>query len=120
MHLPVPGTRYLALISFLALKRYRALPSFFRFTFEIQRQLKTAPGLVGYALDAQPLALRFWTLSVWLDQKSLNDFVAHLPHARAIQALAPHMGKTQFVQWFVESNEIPISWAAAKSRLDQS
>src|SRR5258706_9801976 len=88
---PTPGTRYLALISYLPLKHFRAIPNFFRFTSEIRRQLRTAPGLIGYSLDARPFARRFWTLSVWHDQQSLTDFVNHAPHNRIMQKLAQHL-----------------------------
>jgi len=116
----VAGNRYLALISYLPLKHFRAIPNFFRFTSEIRRQLRTAPGLIGYSLDARPLARTFWTLSVWRDQQSLSDFVAAVPHSRIMQSLAPHMGKSQFAQWTVESNEIPLDWNTAKARITQS
>jgi hypothetical protein len=117
---PTPGARYLALISYLPLKHFRAIPNFFRFSFEIQRQLRTAPGLIGYALEARPFSRKFWTLSAWQDEQSLQDFVGALPHSRVMKDLAPHMGKSQFAQWTVESPEIPLDWAAAKARITQS
>ena len=117
---PAPGAPYLALISYLPLKHFRAIPNFFRFSFEIQRQLRTSPGLIGYSLEARPFARKFWTLSAWRDEQSLQDFVGALPHSRVMKDLAPHMGKSQFAQWTVESQEIPIDWAAAKARIAQS
>src|SRR6201998_1020760 len=101
-----PGTSNLALISYLPLKHFRAGPQFFRSAYEIMGQLRRSPGLIGYSLDARPFALEFWTLSVWRDQQALLDFVDALPHGRIMQSLAPHMGKTQFVEWIVESHEI--------------
>lgn len=120
METPVAGIRYLALISYLPLKHFRALPKFFRFTFEIQRQLQSTRGLIGYSLDAQPFARKFWTLSVWGDQQSLTNFVGALPHSRVMQQLAPHMAKTQFAQWIVESHQVPLDWPAAKARITQT
>jgi hypothetical protein len=117
---PVAGNSYLALISYLPLKHFRAVPKFFQCTFEIQRQLRTSPGLIGYSLEAQPLARKFWTLSVWSDQQSLMDFVGRVPHSRIMQELAPHLGKSQFVRWTVESQEIPLDWISAKARITQS
>jgi hypothetical protein len=114
---PTPGNRYLALISYLPLIHFRALPKFFRFSAEIQRQLRTAPGLIGYSLAAQPFARKFWTLSVWRDQPSLEAFVGALPHSWVMRDLAPHLGKSQFAQWSVESHEIPLDWTAAKPRI---
>ena len=115
--LPLPGTSYCALISYLPLKHFRAIPKFFRFTYEIMSQLRNSPGLIGYSLDARPFARKFWTLSVWRDQKSMMDFVGAIPHDRIMQALAPHLGKTQFAQWAVKSHEVPLDWRSAKARL---
>jgi hypothetical protein len=114
---PLPGTTYFALISYLPLKHFRAIPKFFRFTYEIMSQLRSSPGLIGYSLDARPFARNFWTLSVWRDQKTLMDFVGAVPHDRIMHALAPHLGKTQFAQWAVESREVPLDWNSAKARL---
>jgi hypothetical protein len=117
---PVPGKQYLALISYLPLQHFRAVPKFFRFTFEIQRQLKSSPGLIGYALEARLFSKTFLTLSVWRDEISLKGFVGALPHSRIMQALAPHMGKSQFAQWTVEAHQTPPDWSSAKARLTQS
>ena len=117
---PVPGREYLALISYLPLLHYRALPKFFRFALKTQGQLRASPGLVGYAMEATPWSLKAWTISVWENQQSLNNFVRGLPHSTIMQALAPHMGKTQFAQWLVTAREIPLDWRSAKARLHQT
>ena len=117
---PAPGRQYLALISYLPLRRLRGLPDLLRFLFQIRRQLKTASGLIGYSLDAKPFSLMFWTLSAWEDQQSLNNFVRQVPHSQAMQAMAPYMGKTKFVQWAVAQTEIPLDWHSAKPRLIQA
>src|SRR5262249_2775479 len=114
---PEPGREYLALLSYLPLRHFRAIPKFFRFTFETQRQLNTAAGLIGYSLDAQPFRRRFWTLSVWEDSQSLMNFVRQAPHSRIMQELAPHMDRTQFVQWKVTASDFPLKWPEAKARL---
>ena len=114
---PEPGLEYLALISYLPLRHFRAVPSFFRYTLETQRQLKTAPGRLGYSLDAQPFRRRFYTLSVWEDSQSLQDFVQQLPHSRIMQDLSPHMGKSQFAQWKLTAQDYPPDWDQSKARL---
>ena len=117
---PVPGKTYLALISFLPLKHFRAIPAFIRYSIQTRRQLKSTHGVIGYALFASPFARKFWTLSVWEDQQSLDNFVRQIPHSRIMQEMLPHMGKSQFAQWAVTHSEIPLDWATAKSRLNQS
>jgi hypothetical protein len=114
---PESDREYLALLSFLPLKHYRMIPRFLWLTLETQRQLQKSAGLIGYSLQAEPLRRRFWTLSVWGDGAALMDFVRHAPHSKIMQSLAPHMGKTQFVQWKVTASEIPPSWNEAKSRM---
>ena len=116
---PIPGKTYLALISFLPLKHFRAIPAFIRYSIQTQRQLKSSRGIIGYSLDARPFALKFWTLSVWEDRQSLDNFVRQIPHSRAMQALAPHMDQTQFAQWAVTQTDLPPDWTAAKSRLNR-
>lgn len=114
---PREGKDYVALLSYLPLKQYRMIPKFLRLTRETQQQLAQSRGLVGYSEGAAFLARRFWTLSVWEDRQSLMDFVHEIPHSRIMQALAPHMGKTQFAEWTVRAAEIPVRWADAKRRM---
>jgi heme-degrading monooxygenase HmoA len=114
---PEDGKEYVALLSFLPLKRYRTIPKLARLAIETMRQLATSHGLIGYSLLAELTRKRFWTLSVWKDRQSLTDFVEHIPHSRIMQDLAPHMDKTQFVEWTVRASEIPIPWDAARKRM---
>jgi hypothetical protein len=114
---PEPGREYVALLSYLPLRSFLAMPKFIRFTLEILDQLRKAGGLIGYTLYAEPLAKRFWTLSAWEDAQALMNFVWRAPHSRIMQDLAPDMGKTQFVQWKVGAADLPLEWADAKARL---
>ncbi len=117
---PVPGKTYLALVSYLPLRNFRAIPALFRYSVQTHRQLKTTPGVIGYSLQAKPFARKFCTLSVWEDQQSLDNFVRQIPHSQIMQAMAPHLGKSQFAQWTVTAAEIPLGWPAAKARLESS
>jgi hypothetical protein len=110
-------SEYVALLSFLPLKQYRTIPLFLWLTFQTQRQLHKSQGLIGYSLHAQPLRRQFWTLSAWENQQSLMHFVHQVPHAKIMRMLAPHMGKTQFMQWKVKASEIPLNWDAARARM---
>ena len=108
---------YHALLSYLPLNKYSAVPGFFRFSFQIQRQLRSTPGVVGYSLRAKILSRNFWTLSVWQDQNTLMDFVAKIPHGEAMKAMIPHMGSSRFAQWKVTGSSLPLSWVEAMQRL---
>jgi hypothetical protein len=75
-----PEREYLALLTTLPLRSYGAMPRFLRFARQIQRQLRGAPGLLGYSVLARPWRKQFWTLSVWEGEQALMDFVNAVPH----------------------------------------
>jgi len=107
---------YIALLSYLPLKRYRAIPRFLQFSFQIQKQLRDTPGVIGYSLRAKLISRNFWTLSAWEDEKALMDFVAKIPHAEAMKAMIPHMGSSKFTQWRVNASALPLRWEEAIKR----
>lgn len=114
---PVDRNReYLALLSYLPLRKYRKIPLFLRFTFQIQRQLRESAGAMGYGLRAKLLNRNFWTLSVWEDERALMDFVVKVPHGEVMKALAPHMGATKFTRWKIPGSAIPPNWDEATRR----
>ena len=108
---------YLALLSYLPLNKYSAVPGFIRFSLQIQQQLRSTPGVIGYSLRARILSRNFWTLSVWQDQITLMDFVAKIPHGEAMKAMFPHMGSSKFTQWKVAGSSLPLRWDEAMQRL---
>jgi nitrite reductase/ring-hydroxylating ferredoxin subunit len=114
---PESDREYPALLSHLPLATFRAMPKFFRFVFAIQRQLAESEGLIGYSLDAHPLAKEFWTLSVWKDRDSLWRFVHRLPHSQAMQDLLPRMGETGFFHFEVRGSAVPPDWHETKRRM---
>lgn len=111
-----PGREYVVLLSYLPLKNYFRLPMFFRYSVKINAQLRETPGAIGYAMRARLLSLRFWTLSVWDNDKALMEFVAKVPHGEAMQKIAPYMHKTNFWRWKLPSAEVPPRWGDAMRR----
>ena len=107
---------YLALLSYLPLRKYSKIPRFLQFTLQISRQLGATPGAIGYSMRAQLLSCKFWTLSVWENERALMDFVSKVPHGEVMKALATHMGATKFTQWKVPGSAIPPSWKDAARR----
>ncbi len=114
---PDKGREYVAMLTYLPLKRYREIPLFFRYTARIQGQLRDTPGAVGYALRAQIFARQFWTLSVWDSDQARMDFVIKVPHGEAMKMIAPHMGETEFARWKLLGSDIPPKWNDAIARI---
>jgi hypothetical protein len=110
---PDMNREYFALLSYLPLNKYRAIPAFLKFSFQVQKQLSAAPGIIGYSLRAKVFSRNFWTLSVWTDEKPLMDFVAKFPHGQAMKAMMPHMGPTKFIKWTVLGSVLPLRWEDA-------
>ena len=108
-----PDTDYVALLTYLPLRRFRTLPAFTRFILAVQGQLAGAGGLVGYSLRARPFSRRFWTLSVWDDEAALRQFVVAKPHRDIMQSLRGKMGETSFTRWRVRGSDLPLPWEDA-------
>ena len=115
--LPEGDKEYRAMLSYLPLNKWRALPKFVRYTYQIRRQLADSEGLIGYSLDANVPGREFWTLSVWQDEESLRRFVRSTPHSRVMMNLLPHMGQTEFFHWDVDGSSISPNWEEAKRRM---
>jgi hypothetical protein len=113
---PDTDREYFALLSYLPLIKCRAIPAFLKFTFKIQKQLGATPGIIGYSLRAKPLSCNFWTLSAWIGEKQLLDFVAKIPHGQAMKTMMPHMGPTKFTKWKVLGSALPLRWEEAMER----
>ena len=111
-----PQKEYVAILSYLPLRSFWALPQFFYYTSRIQNQLKSAGGCVGYSLFAHVFAKRFWTLSVWEGEVALTRFVQRDPHREAMMILRRFMGGTEFIRWKLAGAVVPPSWDEAMER----
>jgi quinol monooxygenase YgiN len=112
-----PATEYVAMASRLPLRRHRSIPGFLRDAMAIRRQLAQAPGLVGYALDAELTDKTFWTFSVWEDRAALDLFARSDPHTKIIKRLHPLMGQSQFEFFPLPGQRLPLSWEQMKAPL---
>jgi quinol monooxygenase YgiN len=112
-----PGRDYLVMASHLPLQRVTSTLRFFRAVSAVRKQLRTAPGLVGYTLRAKPLARDYWTLSVWTDRSALQAFMRTAPHLGVMSSLKPYMRPTKFIQWNITAADGQPSWNEALKRL---
>jgi quinol monooxygenase YgiN len=114
---PDPDTEYVVMSSRLPLRHYRDILRFLRDAQAIRRQLRTTPGLVGYALDADIFRKTFWTLSAWRDDASLQAFVQSEPHRAVMTRIHPLMNQPAFAFDRVPGRELPPKWAFAREAL---
>ncbi len=110
-----PERSYVVMSTKLPLRRARSIMGFLRDTFAVRRQLASAEGLVGYALDADLRHRTFWTFSVWTDNEHLQAFAASDPHRQIIARLRPLMGQTRFSTSTLVGSAIPVTWPQRKA-----
>lgn len=110
-----PEREYLALITYLPLNSYRAIPKFLKLTGQVRNQLKESQGAIGYSLLAYIFKKEFWTMSVWTDEDSLFRFVRTGAHARTMNEFTPHLSASRkFVKVGIKGFQIPLDWDQAK------
>ncbi len=111
---PDTEATYVAMLTHLRLGRFSQIPRFVSYSLGIQGQLARTAGLIGYAIKANPLRNRFWTLSVWTHDRALLDFVRSEPHRSSMSAF--DKGTVTFTRWQVAGSEIPPQWDDAMRR----
>jgi len=62
--LPDKSREYFALLYYRPLNKYRAISGFLRFASQIQKQLRSTPGIIGYSLRAKLLSRNLESLSL--------------------------------------------------------
>ena len=112
-----PDREYLAFASSIPPLRLSSTGRMFRGASAVKRQLAIAEGLVGFSLLAEPLRKRYATLSVWLDEASLDAFTQATPHGQLMTTLKDQMGPTKFVRWTFNGTDGRPTWDAALDRL---
>ena len=117
---PEPGAELTVMATRLPLRSYRHIPGFLRWTWRIRRQLAASDGLVGYSLDAHPLGKTFWTVSAWTSEAAMYAFVRQDPHAAAMAAIRPHMGRSAFLRWTATPDDLPLRWGDIRRRVETS
>lgn len=117
---PADGAQLHVLTTNLPLTRYRDIPRFLRWTAKIRTQLKSAPGCVGYTMDAEPFIKTFWTLSAWSDKEAMERFVHSGTHAEMLKDMAGRLGDPHFADSTATPADIPLLWPEARARIERS
>ena len=86
---PDKSREYFALRYYRPLNKYRAIPGFLRFAPQIQKQLRSTPGIIGYSLRAKLLSRNLDSLS---------------------------LGPTKSTKWNVLCSALPLGWEEAMQR----
>lgn len=88
-------------------------------TQRVLASLPAQPGLIGWSMRGDPAAGRAWTMSVWRDEESLEDFMLSRIHRDAVRNGRVTLEKVDFrrIEWPTES--VPPSWDEAFELLEE-
>jgi len=114
---PDPSREYVALVSFLPLRKFSAIPRFLQYAREIGDQVERSRGATGYSFRAKLLQRRSYTLSAWETEEDLRAFVRERPHSRVMIDVRPLLRETKFVPWREKGSSLPPAWDRAIQRL---
>jgi hypothetical protein len=78
------------------------------------------PGFVGYAKRTRLFGNEAWTMTIWADEKSLNDFVESKVHQTAIRESINALASANFARVELKRAEMPLSWDRALQLLAQN
>jgi quinol monooxygenase YgiN len=112
---PQPDRSYVVQGTHFVLDGMSSVARFLHLSRRVQRQLANTPGLIGYALYAEPLGKAYWTVSAWDDRAAVETFIATPPHADVMQTLPGAMRAT--AGWTAEGADLPPSWPSVLGRL---
>ena len=104
-------------ISHASLKRHMR-SNFLQNSDELYSSLTSVDGYVGGSLRLEPFGDQVWALSLWVDKKSMDEFIKD--HPQAIAAFTSEESIVDFRTSFfnMNSDEIPNVWQHAMLELD--
>lgn len=108
---------YLVLASLIPPRSRRSTWQLFRGSRAVADQLAATPGVVGFALLARPWRKQYATISLWLDESSLQEFARSTPHRELMAALGPAMAPTAFARWTMQGSDGRPPWSDVLRRL---
>ena len=112
------GQQVVVVATRLQLRGWRQIRRFFQLNGAIKRQLKGTPGSINYWLRADFLRLRFYTISVWEDDRSIDEFVRAGDHRAAMAGFdeVAVRGQSDFTRWKTAA-PVKADWRDAATRL---
>jgi uncharacterized protein DUF3291 len=110
--MPVVGVTRLHIHSIL-----RA-PRFFWHIRKTARQARGAPGFLGGRLANEGLT-GFWTITVWIDEAAMRDYLRARPHRAAMPRLRVWCDEASVVHWQQDTGELPTAAEALDHMVNQ-
>ncbi|MDJ0787450.1 MAG: hypothetical protein QNK05_11625 [Myxococcota bacterium] len=91
---------------------------FDRYIGYVAEDMDAHAGLVGFSIGKRIFGNDVWTMSVWEDRRSLEDFVESDRHQQAIQAAGSAIVSLKTKQLELPAGEVPLTWERAFALLE--
>ncbi|GAB4564601.1 MAG: hypothetical protein Tsb0020_14940 [Haliangiales bacterium] len=115
---PPPSGAYVVAVTHL---RYHqsAADAFNRHADVLQKLARESRGNVVTSFRGDLTGRDRWTMSVWLDEASMGEFVASPEHIAAIRDIVPTAELVRTVQYRLDAAEYPPNWDDSLDILDE-
>lgn len=84
----------------------------------IDHSLHEQPGLYGYSLRKELMGSQAWTMTVWYDEDSLDEYKVSQPHLQAMQKAPQMLVDARFARKKLKRTELPVAWEQALQILE--
>ena len=106
-------------LTLAVLKNDRKLKSVFWSNVKrVEASLYSRKGFIGYSKRTQLLGNRAWTMTVWTDEASLEEFVQSDAHQTAIRESMDALESASFARIEIKPEEIPLCWDRATAMME--
>lgn len=90
---------------------------FWDYVMTVNDNLPKYKGYLGHSIRRVVLGKEGWTMTVWENEQSLDEFVRGDLHQQAIAKSLNAIAKARFVRLAIKRSEVPISWEKAEQIL---
>lgn len=92
---------------------------FWDYTMRVVDSLPSHDGYLGHRIRRRIFGNEAWTMTVWTDEKALQNFVSGAQHSDAIKNGLDAVTKARFVRFVLAKAQIPLSWDDAEKVMDE-
>lgn len=118
---PIDAEReYVLVVTELVPRNMRSTGPLFRGARAASAQIAAAPGIVGFATSAKPLAKRYETVSLWEDEAAIDAFARSGDHHQLVRDLAPSLDSSASSRSLRTGAAGRPTWSEARALLTRS
>lgn len=112
-----PSRTYVGVATTLNSRRFRSTPKMFAGAQATAKQMKAAPGCIGFASQARPFKKNYRSISVWESEEALRAFVHSGAHGDLVKSTRAEVESFRSVHWALDGADGRPTWREGSQRL---